>query len=357
MLEMYRGQANSPETSLANNISDTETTIYVLNGGVLPDAPSLLVIGGDSPTAETVLMVDKTIDMLTVQRGIEGTQKAWNSGTVIARNFTAEDHNRFIDNINELNDIKVDKVVGKGLSTNDYDNTEKAKVAEVDNKVDKVTGKVLSTNDFTNLYKAKVDEVDNKVDKVAGKGLSTNDFTDLDADKLDGIDWGAKLRLPATNLQVVQKTNNSVYLNPTNMDTILQDSAVRGSIAESMAASEWATGVISNSRIFITKTKDGLIVLNMAVVLDNNFPQGGKIGTLPIGFRPHTDSDVIAGFNEFYINAHYYKPSPIQNTNKITVKKNGDIFVDVYGPSTIDGKIDVYRAFVFGVIAFKEATL
>jgi len=32
--------------------------------------------------------------------------------------------------------LKVDKVTGKGLSTNDYSNTEKAKVAEVDNKTD-----------------------------------------------------------------------------------------------------------------------------------------------------------------------------------------------------------------------------
>ena len=53
-------------------------------------------------------------------------------------------------------------------------------------KVDKVTGKGLSTNDFTNEYKTaiakNVTDIDSlesgKVDKIEGKGLSTNDFTD-----------------------------------------------------------------------------------------------------------------------------------------------------------------------------------
>ena len=56
----------------------------------------------------------------------------------------------------------------------------------VNSKVDKVTGKGLSTNDFTNEYKTaiaqNVTDIDSlesgKVDKIEGKGLSTNDFTD-----------------------------------------------------------------------------------------------------------------------------------------------------------------------------------
>ena len=66
-------------------------------------------------------------------------------------------------------------------------------------KVDKVTGKGLSTNDFTNAYKDAVDSLQTsvtslqsgKVDKVTGKDLSTNDFTNAYKDKLDGIAAGA----------------------------------------------------------------------------------------------------------------------------------------------------------------------
>lgn len=56
-------------------------------------------------------------------------------------------------------------------------------------KVDKVAGKGLSTNDFTNSYKSKLDGLDfalsKKVDKVAGKGLSTNDFTNTYKNRVD----------------------------------------------------------------------------------------------------------------------------------------------------------------------------
>lgn len=64
----------------------------------------------------------------------------------------------------------------------------------VNDKVDKVAGKGLSTNDYTDEEKDAVGDIsdmkqaiNNKVDKVAGKGLSTNDFTDEDLSALDNI--------------------------------------------------------------------------------------------------------------------------------------------------------------------------
>ncbi|MDE5834439.1 MAG: hypothetical protein K2H26_02845, partial [Ruminococcus sp.] len=169
---------------------------------------------------------------------------------------------------NNLISGKVDKVSGKGLSTNDFTDEYKAKIDEsapqsttytksetdqliiskvveivanaptdfdtlkeiadwienhedsasamnsaistnttaINNKVDKVNGKGLSTNDFTTAYKNKLDSLSNyddstiksnistintslgnKVDKVSGKGLSTYDFTKTYRDKLDGL--------------------------------------------------------------------------------------------------------------------------------------------------------------------------
>lgn len=60
---------------------------------------------------------------------------------------------------------KVDKIAGKGLSTNDYTDAEKAEVAKVSGKVDKVSGKGLSTNDYTDADKAEVAKVAGKLDK------------------------------------------------------------------------------------------------------------------------------------------------------------------------------------------------
>jgi hypothetical protein len=143
---------------------------------------------------------------------------------------------------------KVDKVVGKQLSTEDYTTEEKEKLAGLSNyddtnitqklneKVDKITGKGLSTEDYTTSEKTKLgtieegaqvntvtsvagrtgavtltktdiglDNIDNtsdddkpistatqtaldsKVDKVEGKGLSQEDFTTELKSKLDGL--------------------------------------------------------------------------------------------------------------------------------------------------------------------------
>ena len=126
-------------------------------------------------------------------------------------------------------DKKVDKVAGKGLSTNDYDNTEKAKVAAAETEttlgIDTASG---DTTKFLNQKKQWVvpaggsgsvpdaststkgiiqiatgaevtagtdtakavvpstlkTELDKKVDKVAGKGLSTNDYDNTEKAKV-----------------------------------------------------------------------------------------------------------------------------------------------------------------------------
>lgn len=88
--------------------------------------------------------------------------------------------------------------------------------AIVDDKVDKVSGKGLSTNDFTNNDKNKLDGIeagaevnpysktqldnmfDDKVDKVSGMGLSSNDFTTTEKNKLSGIQAGAQVNAVTT---------------------------------------------------------------------------------------------------------------------------------------------------------------
>ena len=84
---------------------------------------------------------------------------------------------------------------------------------ELSNKVDKVSGKGLSTNDFTNTYKTSLDSIpaqitalsNNKVDKVSGKGLSTNDYTSEEKVKLAGIAEGATKVTVAASLSSTSK--------------------------------------------------------------------------------------------------------------------------------------------------------
>lgn len=104
------------------------------------------------------------------------------------------------------------KETGKDLSTNDYTDADKEKLAGLENyddtavkalitaeaeratgveadKVDKVSGKGLSTNDYTDTEKSAVATIENKVDKETGKGLSTNDYTTAEKEKLSKLNF------------------------------------------------------------------------------------------------------------------------------------------------------------------------
>lgn len=119
----------------------------------------------------------------------------------------------------ELNK-KVDKIEGKGLSTEDYTTTDKTKLAGIANgaQVNSITGvkggaeesyrtgnvnitainlglgNVDNTSDADKpISTATQTALNNKVDKVTGYGLSKNDFTDILKNKLDGIAEGAQV--------------------------------------------------------------------------------------------------------------------------------------------------------------------
>ena len=85
---------------------------------------------------------------------------------------------------------KVDKETGKQLTSNDYSDSEKAIVADVNIKKHSHSNKYV----LDKLTQALLDTwntVTNKVDKVTCKGLSTNDFTTTLLNKLNGIAEGA----------------------------------------------------------------------------------------------------------------------------------------------------------------------
>ena len=110
LLTMYPAQANSPETSLSGALTAAGTTVNVVDGSVLPDAPNLLTIGADGGAAETVLMTAKNGNTLTVERAQNGTTaRAWSAGDVVGRYFTAADQTALQENIKRLNNGKAEK--------------------------------------------------------------------------------------------------------------------------------------------------------------------------------------------------------------------------------------------------------
>lgn len=104
---MFPAKPNSPQTTLAAQISADATTMTVVDGSVLASAPNLLTIGTDE-NAEVVYYT--TLSGNTVSglvRGYSGTTASvWSEGTQVAREYTSYDHDTFINNINALqNDI------------------------------------------------------------------------------------------------------------------------------------------------------------------------------------------------------------------------------------------------------------
>lgn len=128
---MYPGVANSPETFLKEALTIDGTIMYLADGSVLGEIPTLAVIG-EGQQAETVLVVSTRSDGgFVINRGVEGPKKAWTKATAVARNWTNKDYETLRANITAINadvETKVDKIDGKGLSTNDYDDAAKMKV-------------------------------------------------------------------------------------------------------------------------------------------------------------------------------------------------------------------------------------
>lgn len=103
-------------------------------------------------------------------------------------------------------------------------------------KTTTINGKALSSNitlvasDFSDIYsKTQVDTALNgKVDKVSGKGLSTNDYTTAEKNKLDGIATGAQVNVIETikvNNSALTPSSKAVNITvPTKTSQITNDS-------------------------------------------------------------------------------------------------------------------------------------
>jgi len=100
---MYSAAVNSKATVTMGVLDISTTTVEVLDGTVLPDAPNLLVLGTDN-TAETVRMTAKDGNTLTLERAFQGIAKSWPAGTQIARNLTAYDIDTLRENMETVND-------------------------------------------------------------------------------------------------------------------------------------------------------------------------------------------------------------------------------------------------------------
>ena len=129
---------------------------------------------------------------------------------------------------------KVDKVDGKGLSTEDFTTALKEKLVAlpegaeanyVKSVSDEFTVSAEGKLEVKEVAPAKVtglpDALAGKVDKVSGKGLSANDYTDEEKEKLGGVEAGANknlieiIKLAGAALNISEKAVNIPFAGDT----------------------------------------------------------------------------------------------------------------------------------------------
>lgn len=148
---MYPGVTNSPETFLRTSLTADGTTMYVADGSVLGTLPTLAVIG-DTASAETVLVTSQAEDGgYNIQRAVEGVAIAWPQATLVARNFTNADYEALVENINDLNNGKLEQSALTDLQE-EIDNLSTSKA---DN--DDLTALQTSVSDLTDSVAIKAD--------------------------------------------------------------------------------------------------------------------------------------------------------------------------------------------------------
>lgn len=212
------GLSNYNDTEVKADITELQSNVGTLQSDVSTAKENISTLqedvtgieGNVSTLTQSVSTLDTTVDELnTTVEGLE-TDVTELQGTV---SDVEETVGTLQTNLNN----KVDKVQGKGLSTNDFTNEYKTKLDGLNNYNDTIIKQDITelqtdvgalertvgnhtesietnTTEITTL-KGNVQTLQtnlgNKVDKVTGKGLSTNDYTTTEKNKLAGIEANA----------------------------------------------------------------------------------------------------------------------------------------------------------------------
>ena len=212
------GLSNYNDTEVKADITKLQSNVGTLQSDVSTAKENISTLqedvtgieGNVSTLTQSVSTLDTTVDGLNTK--VEGLET-----DVTELQGTVSDVKGTVGTLQTNLNNKVDKVQGKGLSTNDFTNTYKTKLDGLNNYDDTTVKQDITelqtdvgalertvgnhtesietnTTDITTL-KGNVQTLQtnlgNKVDKVTGKGLSTNDYTTTEKNKLAGIEANA----------------------------------------------------------------------------------------------------------------------------------------------------------------------
>ena len=223
---------------------------------------------------------------------------------------------------------KVDKVEGKGLSTNDFTDEYKTKIssnesdifdvqAKLSTKVDKVEGKGLSTNDFTDELKAIYDKAVSELDDVVSTIGESNKINSISVNGFAlpiDINKNVDISVP-TSTDIENAITSKGYQTETQIDSKLStkvDKVEGKGLSTNDFTDEYKTKISSNeSDISTLKNK-----IDAKVTIED-------VDSLIIskGYQTSSDVEEIISQN---VHTHTNKPT----LDKLDVNENGNLTYD-----------------------------
>jgi len=182
---------------------------------------------------------------------------------------------------------KVDKVEGKGLSSNDYTNEDKEAVSRMVEILEGTDGKGLSSNDYTNEDKEIVSLLSEMLE--AGKELSSNDYTNEDKEAVSTIQDKAD-KVTVTNMQ----TQITSLINQVNI------------IKNLLGIGGVQTLQITNFSANITSAELGSVINSINFAWDyNGEPTSQKFEgeTIDVNLRNYTYTGAVSANKTFTLTA------------------------------------------------------
>jgi len=140
-----------------------------------------------------------------------------------------------------------------------------------------------------------VTALNNKVDKVSGKGLSTNDFTDVYKGKLDGIASGAEVNVQSDWLVTATTDDSFIKNKPTKLSNFTNDTGFINSGVTALKNFATSANVVTALNKYLPLS-GGTLTGDLYINKDTDASGTNSAGSLVVGTK--TSVNVAIDANE-----------------------------------------------------------